>query len=45
MSLPKNLRVLAMNHSDTVGGAARAAYRVHKAVRHLGVDSTLRVNQ
>jgi len=40
-----NLRVLAMNHSDTVGGAARAAYRVHNAVRHLGVDSILRVNQ
>lgn len=40
-----SLRVLAMNHSDTVGGAARAAYRVHNAVRHLGVDSTLRVNQ
>jgi glycosyltransferase involved in cell wall biosynthesis len=40
-----NLRVLAMNHSDTVGGAARAAYRVHKAVRQLGVDSTLQVNQ
>jgi glycosyltransferase involved in cell wall biosynthesis len=34
-----------MNHSDTVGGAARAAYRVHNAVRQLGVDSTLRVNQ
>lgn len=40
-----SLRVLAMNHSDTVGGAARAAYRVHNAVRHLGVDSILRVNQ
>ena len=40
-----SLRVLAINHSDTVGGAARAAYRVHKAVRLLGVDSTLRVNQ
>ena len=45
MSLPINLRVLAMNHSDTVGGAARAAYRVHKAVRSLGVESILRVNQ
>ena len=40
-----SLRVLAMNHSDTVGGAARAAYRVHNAVRSLGVESTLRVNQ
>ena len=45
MSLPTNLRVLAMNHSDTVGGAARAAYRVHNAVRLLGVESILRVNQ
>lgn len=44
MSLPINLHVLAMNHSDTVGGAARAAYRVHNAVRQLGVDSTLCVN-
>lgn len=45
MSQSIKLRVLAMNHSDTVGGAARAAYRVHSAVRLLGVDSTLRVNQ
>ena len=34
-----------MNHSDTSGGAARAAYRVHQAVRLLGVNSTLQVNQ
>ena len=40
-----SLRVLAMNHSDTQGGAARAAYRIHNAVRFLGVDSILRVNQ
>ena len=40
-----SLRVLAMNHSDTQGGAARAAYRIHNAVRLLGVDSILRVNQ
>ena len=40
-----SLRVLAMNHSDTSGGAARAAYRVHNAVRQLGVESVLRVNQ
>jgi len=39
------LRVRALNHSDTQGGAARAAYRVHNAVRLLGVDSVLRVNQ
>ena len=45
MGQPIKLRVLAMSHSDTVGGAARAAYRVHNAVRLLGVDSTLRVNQ
>ena len=44
-STSNHLRVLAMNHSDTVGGAARAAYRVHNAVRHLGVESILRVNQ
>lgn len=40
-----SLRVLVMNHSDTEGGAARAAYRVHNAVLQLGVDSTLRVNK
>ena len=40
-----SLRVLAMNHSDTQGGAARAAYRIHNAVRLLGVNSILRVNQ
>jgi glycosyltransferase involved in cell wall biosynthesis len=45
MSANTNLRVLAMNHSDTVGGAARAAYRVHQAVRSLGVESVLQVNQ
>ena len=39
------MRVTALNYSDTVGGAARAAYRIHEAVRERGVDSLLRVNQ
>jgi len=39
------MRVYALNHSDEVGGAARAAYRIHHAVRSAGVDSTLLVNQ
>ena len=39
------MRVMALNHSDTIGGAARAAYRIHRAVREQGIDSILRVNQ
>ena len=39
------MRVMALNHSDTIGGAARAAYRIHCAVREQGIDSILRVNQ
>jgi len=39
------LKVLQVNHSDINGGAARAAYRIHHALRDTGVDSTMWVNQ
>lgn len=37
-------RVLLVNHSDINGGAARAAYRIHHALRSHGVDSKILVN-
>jgi glycosyltransferase involved in cell wall biosynthesis len=39
------MRVFALNLSDSIGGAAKAAYRIHKAVTRVGVDSTLMVNR
>ena len=38
------MKVLQINHSDINGGAARAAYRIHRALRDAGVDSTMWVN-
>ncbi len=37
------MRVLILNTYDIVGGAARAAYRLHKGLLHTGIDSTLLV--
>ena len=39
----KLLRVLSVCTSDAVGGAGRAAYRIHQGVRSLGVDSRMLV--
>lgn len=39
-----SLSVLHLNHSDISGGAARAAYRIHHALRGHGVDSRMLVN-
>lgn len=39
------LKILHINHSDIGGGAARAAYRIHHALRDADVDSTMWVNQ
>lgn len=39
------MRVDALNYSDTVGGAARAAYRLHHALLEQGIDSHLVVSQ
>jgi len=38
------MKVIHLNHSDIVGGAARAAYRIHHALRQIGVDSTMWVD-
>ena len=38
------MKVFHINHSDTSGGAARAAYRIHHAVRASGIDSRMLVN-
>lgn len=38
------MKVIHLNHSDIDGGAARAAYRIHHALRAEGVDSTLAVD-
>lgn len=39
------MKITLVNHSDINGGAARAAYRIHHALRQHGVDSTMLVNQ
>lgn len=43
---PMNLlRVFQVSTTDTIGGAARAAYRIHHALLMQGVDSQMFVNQ
>jgi glycosyltransferase involved in cell wall biosynthesis len=37
------MKVVHVNHSDIGGGAGRAAYRIHHALRLLGVDSRMYV--
>ena len=39
------MKVLHLNFSDINGGAARAAYRIHHALRAMGVDSRMWVNK
>jgi glycosyltransferase involved in cell wall biosynthesis len=39
------MKIIQLNYSDSIGGAARAAHRIHHAVRGVRVDSTLRVNR
>jgi glycosyltransferase involved in cell wall biosynthesis len=39
------MNVVHLNYSDSIGGAARAAHRIHHAVRGMGVDSKLLVNR
>lgn len=39
------MRVFALNLSDSVGGAAKAAYRIHQAVRGIGINSSLFVHR
>ena len=39
--MEKKLKILSVNTSDVSGGAARAAFRIHKAVNKLNVNSQL----
>lgn len=39
-----NFKVSIINNSDLVGGAARAAYRIHHALRKHGIESQMLVN-
>ena len=38
------MKVIQINYSDIIGGAARAAYRIHHALRDSGVGSRMWVN-
>lgn len=38
------MKIAMVNHSDINGGAARAAWRIHHALRQSGVDSQMYVN-
>ena len=38
------MKVFQLNHSDINGGAARATYRIHHALRDIGIDSQMLVN-
>ncbi len=38
------MKLILLNHSDINGGAARAAYRIHHALRQSGVDSRMCVD-
>jgi glycosyltransferase involved in cell wall biosynthesis len=35
------MRIIHLNHSDVLGGAARAAYRIHHCLRDAGIDSRM----
>jgi glycosyltransferase involved in cell wall biosynthesis len=39
------MRVIHINHSDTTGGAARAACRIHQSLRDASMDSRMWVNK
>ena len=39
------MKVVHVSHSDLSGGAAIAAYRIHRTLRSQGLDSTMAVNQ
>lgn len=38
------MKIYQLSYSDLVGGAARATYRIHHALRNSGIDSQMRVN-
>jgi glycosyltransferase involved in cell wall biosynthesis len=39
------MKILQVNYFDNYGGAARAAYRIHHALRRHGIDSKMYVNR
>jgi len=39
------MKVIHLSRSDIVGGAARAAYRIHKSLINAGIDSSMYVNK
>ena len=39
------MKTVIVNHSDIIGGAARATYRIHNALRCHGIDSRMLVGQ
>ena len=39
------MKIFQLNYSDIKGGAARAAYRIHHALRSNGIDSQMLVNR
>ncbi len=39
-----NLKIFHLNYSDINGGAARAAFRIHRALQDIGVASQMMVN-
>ena len=39
--MENQIKILSVNTSDTSGGAARAAYRIHCGVRQLGINSRM----
>lgn len=42
--MTSKLKISILNSSDSSGGAARAAYRIHHALRKQGIDSSLLVD-
>ena len=41
----RQMRILHINTTDIFGGAARAAYRLHKGLQRAGVESWMLVQQ
>jgi glycosyltransferase involved in cell wall biosynthesis len=39
------MNILHVTESDSYGGAARAAYRIHQSILHIGINSSMRVTQ
>ena len=37
------MKITQVSYSDNIGGASRAAFRIHLALRNNGIDSRMRV--